>query len=300
MCSAGTGRTAPGTRTRRWDACTCARPSTSSGGPTWAACAPSLPRCNEIVLDLGGSHSGEHGDGLVRSEFIEGLMGRRVAAAVRGGETGLRPARLDESRQDRRSPAHGRPQPHALPARLRARALRDHSRLEQMGRAGRRRRDVQQQRRLQEVRPGDHVPLLPRHRRREARHARARERPAAGADRAARLRRDALTGDEGGLRPVYRLQGVPARVPCGRGHGPHEGRVPAPLPEETSRWRAGSRARASSADRGSDGSAGPSDQCRRWESAAAEHERAADRHRPAARVAKVVPQALPESPGPPG
>ena len=36
---------------------------------------------HEIVLDLGGSHSGEHGDGLVRSEFIEGLMGRRIAAA---------------------------------------------------------------------------------------------------------------------------------------------------------------------------------------------------------------------------
>ena len=36
---------------------------------------------HDIVLDLGGSHSGEHGDGLVRSEFIEGLMGRRLAAA---------------------------------------------------------------------------------------------------------------------------------------------------------------------------------------------------------------------------
>ena len=36
---------------------------------------------HEIVLDLGGSHSGEHGDGLVRSEFIEGLMGRRLATA---------------------------------------------------------------------------------------------------------------------------------------------------------------------------------------------------------------------------
>ena len=36
---------------------------------------------HEIVLDLGGSHSGEHGDGLVRSEFIEGLMGSRLAKA---------------------------------------------------------------------------------------------------------------------------------------------------------------------------------------------------------------------------
>ncbi len=36
---------------------------------------------HEIVLDLGGSHSGEHGDGLVRSEFVESLMGRRLAAA---------------------------------------------------------------------------------------------------------------------------------------------------------------------------------------------------------------------------
>ncbi len=36
---------------------------------------------HEIVRDLGGSHSGEHGDGLIRSEFIEPMLGSRLARA---------------------------------------------------------------------------------------------------------------------------------------------------------------------------------------------------------------------------
>ena len=38
-------------------------------------------RTHEIVRDLGGSHSGEHGDGLIRSEFIEPVLGSRLARA---------------------------------------------------------------------------------------------------------------------------------------------------------------------------------------------------------------------------
>ena len=38
---------------------------------------------HEIVRELGGSHSGEHGDGIIRSEFIESMLGERLAGAFR-------------------------------------------------------------------------------------------------------------------------------------------------------------------------------------------------------------------------
>jgi len=37
--------------------------------------------CFEIVRDLGGSHSGEHGDGRLRSEFLEPMLGSRLVRA---------------------------------------------------------------------------------------------------------------------------------------------------------------------------------------------------------------------------
>ena len=71
---------------------------------------------HEIVLDLGGSHSGEHGDGLVRSEFIEGLMGRRIAAAFEEVKQAFDPRGLmnpgkivDPPRMDDRSLMRYRP-----------------------------------------------------------------------------------------------------------------------------------------------------------------------------------------------
>ncbi|MGI9627551.1 MAG: FAD-binding and (Fe-S)-binding domain-containing protein, partial [Longimicrobiales bacterium] len=38
---------------------------------------------HDVVRRLGGSHSGEHGDGLLRSEFIEGMLGTRISNAFR-------------------------------------------------------------------------------------------------------------------------------------------------------------------------------------------------------------------------
>ena len=71
---------------------------------------------HEVVLDLGGSHSGEHGDGLVRSEFIEGLMGRRIAAAFEEVKEAFDPRGLmnpgkivDPPRMDDRSLMRYRP-----------------------------------------------------------------------------------------------------------------------------------------------------------------------------------------------
>jgi FAD/FMN-containing dehydrogenase/Fe-S oxidoreductase len=36
---------------------------------------------HEVVRDYGGTHSGEHGDGLLRSEFLEPMLGRRLVRA---------------------------------------------------------------------------------------------------------------------------------------------------------------------------------------------------------------------------
>ena len=53
-----------------------------------------------LVRAYKGSHSGEHGDGLVRSEFHEAMFGARYAR-LRGGEGHLRSGGFDESGQDR-------------------------------------------------------------------------------------------------------------------------------------------------------------------------------------------------------
>ena len=46
-----------------------------------------------MVKAYKGSHSGEHGDGLVRSEFHEKMYGAQTVRAVRGGEGPLRSRR---------------------------------------------------------------------------------------------------------------------------------------------------------------------------------------------------------------
>ena len=47
---------------------------------------------HEVVQRLGGSHSGEHGDGILRSEFIEPVLGKRLAAAFRDVKQAFDPA----------------------------------------------------------------------------------------------------------------------------------------------------------------------------------------------------------------
>ena len=54
-----------------------------------------------MVREYKGSHSGEHGDGIVRSEFHEKMFGARTGARLRGGEGPLRSAAPVQSRQDR-------------------------------------------------------------------------------------------------------------------------------------------------------------------------------------------------------
>ena len=182
-----------------------------------------------MVREYKGSHSGEHGDGLVRSEFHEAMFGSTHRARLRGGEgrasirTGLfnpgkivRPPKMDD-----RTPV-------PLPARLRDRAARDRARLVRLGRLRRRRRDVQQQRRVPQIRRRRDVPVLSRHRRRAASDARPRQHAAPGAV-SGQLGPDALTSDamRDTMDAVRLLQGLQARMPDRRRHGAHEDRVPA-------------------------------------------------------------------------
>ena len=48
----------------------------------------------DIARDLGGTHSGEHGDGIVRSEFIETMLGPRLAGTFDEIKTHFDPHRL--------------------------------------------------------------------------------------------------------------------------------------------------------------------------------------------------------------
>ena len=184
-----------------------------------------------MVREYKGSHSGEHGDGLVRSEFHEAMFGSRIVRAFEEVKDAFDPAGPVQPRQDRAGAEDGRPQPLPLQAGLPPIADRYRARLVGMGRLRRRGRDVQQQRRLPRPRCRRHVPFLSRDRRRAAPDPRPRQYVAAGAVGPARARRARLgrhARDDGA---VHLVQGLQARMPDRRRHGAHEDRVPAPLPQ---------------------------------------------------------------------
>ena len=100
------------------------------------------------------------------------------------------------------------------------------------------RRDVQQQRPLPQVRRGHDVPVVSRHGRRAARHARPRQHAAARAFGPARRRRARFT-----TRCTTRstlcvsCKGCKRECPTGVDMAQHEDRVPAPLPQAHGRAR---------------------------------------------------------------
>ena len=181
-----------------------------------------------MVREYKGSHSGEHGDGLVRSEFNEPMFGSRLARAFEEVKDRFDPQRPVQSRQGRAAAQVRRPQPVPLRARLSRRGHQDPSRLVGLYRRRRRfpgrDRDVQQQRRLPQIGRRRHVPELSRHPRRARRHARARQYAAARDHRPARARRARLRRDGRDAEAVRLLQGLPARMPDRRRHGAHEDR----------------------------------------------------------------------------
>ena len=120
-----------------------------------------------MVREYKGSHSGEHGDGIVRSEFHETMFGQRIIADFREVKAALRSRPHAQSRQDRRSAENGRPLAVSLRAVLSRRRLEHRARLVGLSRRRRRfpgrDRDVQQQRRLPQARRRRDVPVLSRH-----------------------------------------------------------------------------------------------------------------------------------------
>ena len=181
-----------------------------------------------MVREYKGSHSGEHGDGLVRSEFNEPMFGSRLARAFEEVKDRFDPNGLYNPGKVVRPSQVRRPQPVPLRAGLSRRGHQDRARLVGVSRLRRRfpgrGRDVQQQRRLPQARRRRHVPELSRHPRRARRHARPRQHAAAGGRRPARPRRADLQGDDGDAQAVRLLQGLPARMPDRRRHGAHEDR----------------------------------------------------------------------------
>ena len=140
-----------------------AEPETAQGGRP--RCAPSPRKPSRWCANTRGSHSGEHGDGIVRSEFHERMFGPALVCAFEEVKDAFDPACLFNPgkivrapRMDDRSLFRFKPGYAAAPL---APAL------ELVGLAGRlprRGRDVQQQRRLPEGRSRRDVPLLPRDR----------------------------------------------------------------------------------------------------------------------------------------
>ncbi|WP_160123110.1 FAD-binding and (Fe-S)-binding domain-containing protein [Rhodovarius lipocyclicus] len=83
-------------------------------------------RCFELVREYKGSHSGEHGDGIVRSEFNETMFGHRIARAFEEVKDAfdlgallnpnrvVRPPRMDDCGLFRYAPGYG-PDPAVKP-----------------------------------------------------------------------------------------------------------------------------------------------------------------------------------------
>ena len=181
-----------------------------------------------LVKAYKGSHSGEHGDGIVRSEFHDFMFGPQLGLAFEQVKDRFDPKGAVQPRQDRARAEVRRPQQIPLRAGLSRRGDGDAARL--VGLSGRRRRvpgrggDVQQQRRLPLARRRRDVPELSGHARRARRDARARQLAPPGADRPARARCARFGCDGGDLEALRLLQGLPARMPDRRRHGAHEDR----------------------------------------------------------------------------
>ena len=204
-----------------------------------------------MVRAYKGAFSGEHGDGLVRSEWVAWQFGPRLTRAFEEIKDAFDPAGLMNPGKIVRADADGRRVAVPLSARLsRRRRSRprstgrrgtstpipvtddaDAARHRRRSRAGLRqgRGDVQQQRPLPQVRRRHDVPELSRHARRGALDARPRQHAAARAVGPARRRTSHPRAGARSARPLRELQGMPARMPDRRRHGADEDRVPASL-----------------------------------------------------------------------
>ena len=216
-----------------------ARSSTCGRRRRAPRCARSPRKRARSCSEYKGAYSGEHGDGLVRSEWIEPMFGPRLDARVRGDQGAFDPKGLMNPGKivRRRRWTTARCSASSPDYRDRCRSTpRSTGRSTTVGEANRGRgfaggrRDVQQQRPLPQVRRRHDVPVVSRDARRAARHARPREHAAPRALGPARRRRLRVGRGARHARSLRLVQGLQARMPDRRRHGENEDRVPAPLP----------------------------------------------------------------------
>ena len=193
-CSRSTARAARGTRTRRSAACTSGRCSTCERDGARKMRAIAEEAC-ALVREYKGAYSGEHGDGLVRSEWIDADLRRRGSSRAFGEiKRAFDPKGLHEPGQDRaRRRRWTTARCSASSRATRTLAARDRARLVGTSRGrGRgfaaRSRCATTTAHCRKFDAGHHVPVVPRDARRAARDARPREHAAARAVRPARRR----------------------------------------------------------------------------------------------------------------
>ena len=184
---------------------------------------------SDLVLEFGGAMSAEHGDGLVRSGFIEKMFGPRITEAFADVKSGVRSEGHHEPGQDRR-PTADDPGPADQP-RLLCVEDRDSSRFRARGRHGRRRRDVQRPGGVPQGARRDHVPVVHGDPRRGALDPGTGERAPSGDVGPAGTGGDDIQAALRGDGPVPRLQGVQGGVPIQRRHGQAQVRVPEHVPQ---------------------------------------------------------------------
>ena len=181
-----------------------------------------------MVREYKGSHSGEHGDGLVRSEFNEPMFGSRLARAFeevkdRFDPKGLfnpgkvvRPPKFDDRSLFRYAPGyHGEDiTTHLDWSAFPGSGGGFQGAIEMCNNNGACRKLSRRR----------HVSLVPRHPRRARRDARPRQHAAACRHRPARTGCARLRRDGGDAQTLRLLQGLPARMSDRRRHGAHEDR----------------------------------------------------------------------------
>ena len=119
-----------------------------------------------LVRAYKGSHSGEHGDGIARSEFHESMFGSRLTRAFEEVKDRFDPNGLYNPGKIVRAPRFDDREEFSLPCGLSRHQVRSRARLDRLPRRRRRLfrrgRDVQQQRRMPEARRRGDVSLLSR------------------------------------------------------------------------------------------------------------------------------------------
>ena len=178
----------------------------------------------DLVLEYGGALSGEHGDGLVRSRFMERMFGPVLYEAFRHIKRTFDPDGIFNPGKIVDAPP--------LTANLRygpayrTAAAGDVLRLLRPRRPAWRRRDVQRPRRLPQDAGRDDVPVVHGDAGGSALDARARERAAAGDGGPARRSGARRRGGARGARPVPRVPRLQGRVSGRRRRGAVQERVP--------------------------------------------------------------------------